>query len=339
MRAAATPEAKGTDMAAILDRIREPADLRKLSEVELSTLAMEVRGLILDTVAKNGGHLGSNLGVVELTLALHQAFDSPRDKIVWDVGHQCYAHKLLTGRRRPLPGAAPAAAASRASLPRGERARRLRHRPRLHLHLGRPRHGRGPRQGRREAPRRRRHRRRRLTGGVALEGLNQAGHLGERLIIVLNDNEMSISHQRRGLVEVLLLPRLGPALQPDEGPGQVAPAPPARLGDAVIKCGRALEELVKKSLFPGLRVRGARLPLHRADRRPQHPVARRGLRDGQDLRGPVLVHVRDPEGQGLPAGRGGTPRFHGAGAVQGRDRRAPQPRVAARRTPRSSARP
>jgi 1-deoxy-D-xylulose-5-phosphate synthase len=81
-----------------LSRIRGPEDLRALAAPELSRLAAEIRDLIISTVKNNGGHLASNLGVVELTIALHTVFDSPRDKIVWDVGHQCYAHKLLTGR-------------------------------------------------------------------------------------------------------------------------------------------------------------------------------------------------------------------------------------------------
>lgn len=82
----------------ILSNIHDPSDLRTLSLHELKQLSAELREVIVATVSKNGGHLASNLGVVELTIALHRVFDSPRDKIVWDVGHQCYTHKLLTGR-------------------------------------------------------------------------------------------------------------------------------------------------------------------------------------------------------------------------------------------------
>jgi 1-deoxy-D-xylulose-5-phosphate synthase len=115
-------------MAKILDAIREPADIRGLSPEELSTLALEIRTLILETVAKNGGHLASNLGAVELTLALHKVFDTPRDKVVWDVGHQCYTHKILTGRKDRFCGLAARAgswaspAARRASTTRSTRA-------------------------------------------------------------------------------------------------------------------------------------------------------------------------------------------------------------------------
>src|SRR3974390_502913 len=82
-----------------LDRIDSPADLKKLKPEQLPALAEEVRRFLLETVSTTGGHLGSNLGAVELTIALHYCFDSPQDKIIWDVGHQAYTHKILTGRR------------------------------------------------------------------------------------------------------------------------------------------------------------------------------------------------------------------------------------------------
>src|SRR2546427_12934558 len=83
----------------ILDRIGTPADLRSLSEAELRTLAEEIRSFLVAAVSKTGGHLGPNLGVVELTIALHRVFHSPKDKVLWDTGHQSYVHKLLTGRQ------------------------------------------------------------------------------------------------------------------------------------------------------------------------------------------------------------------------------------------------
>ncbi len=86
-------------MKRILDSIDSPADLKTLSLADMSRLAVEIRAEILDVVSHNGGHLSSNLGVVEITLALHRVFDAPRDLIVWDVGHQTYTHKIITGRR------------------------------------------------------------------------------------------------------------------------------------------------------------------------------------------------------------------------------------------------
>src|SRR5678809_1007065 len=85
--------------AGILDRIRSPQDLRRLSQAELSTLAAEIRDFLVTKVSRTGGHLGPNLGVVELTLALHRVFDSPRDRLLFDTGHQAYVHKMVTGRQ------------------------------------------------------------------------------------------------------------------------------------------------------------------------------------------------------------------------------------------------
>lgn len=86
-------------MTTLLDQINSPQDLKQLPREQLPVLAVEIRQFLLETLAKTGGHLGANLGVIELTLALHYVFDSPRDRLVWDVSHQCYTHKLLTGRR------------------------------------------------------------------------------------------------------------------------------------------------------------------------------------------------------------------------------------------------
>lgn len=86
----------------LIEKINSPADVKKLSAKELTALAEELRGRLIDVISKNGGHLSSNLGVVELTVSLHFVFDSPDDRILWDVGHQSYVHKLLTGRRVSL---------------------------------------------------------------------------------------------------------------------------------------------------------------------------------------------------------------------------------------------
>ncbi|MFT6025011.1 MAG: 1-deoxy-D-xylulose-5-phosphate synthase [Ascidiaceihabitans sp.] len=83
----------------VLNRVTHPSDMKSLTDAELGQLAIELRGEVINAVSETGGHLGSSLGVVELTVALHAVFDTPRDKIIWDVGHQCYPHKILTGRR------------------------------------------------------------------------------------------------------------------------------------------------------------------------------------------------------------------------------------------------
>jgi 1-deoxy-D-xylulose-5-phosphate synthase len=180
-------------MSRLLDRIDSPGDLKALAVEELPKLCRELREEIIQTCARNGGHLGSSLGAVELNVALHYVFETPRDKLVWDVGHQAYAHKLLTGRREEfrtirLPGGLAgfperhesahdafgvghASTAISAALGMIE-GMRLRGEPGKVVAVV----GDGA-----------------MTGGIAFEGLNQVGYLQRQLLVVLNDNEMSIS--------------------------------------------------------------------------------------------------------------------------------------------------
>ena len=190
-------------MSSQLDGIDSPADLKKLTPDELARLATEIRQELVTVVSTNGGHLASNLGVVELTIALHRIFDSPRDKIIWDVGHQSYVHKLLTGRRCLFSslrqygglsgftsrresehdpfGAGHASTSVSAALGMSI-ARDLAH-DKYHVVAV---IGDGA-----------------ITGGMALEALNHVGHLGTRLIVVLNDNGMSISPTVGALARLL----------------------------------------------------------------------------------------------------------------------------------------
>ncbi len=192
----------------LLDKIDNPSDLKGLTKQELVQLAAEIRQELVSTVNANGGHLASNLGVVELTIALHRIFDSPRDKIIWDVGHQSYVHKLLTGRRQQFVslrqygglsgftsrsesehdpfGAGHASTSVSAALGMAI-ARDL---------AGDDYHvvaviGDGA-----------------ITGGMAFEALNQVGHLGSGICVVLNDNGMSISPTVGGLAKLLNRVRL-----------------------------------------------------------------------------------------------------------------------------------
>ncbi len=128
-------------MYALLDQIDGPAALRRLDPEALPQLARELRAFVLTSVAQTGGHLSSNLGTIELTIALHYAFDTPRDRIVWDVGHQTYAHKILTGRRAADESAADGRGAVGLPAQAGERIRHLRHRPLVDVDLGGARHG------------------------------------------------------------------------------------------------------------------------------------------------------------------------------------------------------
>jgi 1-deoxy-D-xylulose-5-phosphate synthase len=180
-------------MPRLLDRIDNPADLKGLAKPELEQLAAEIRQELVTTVSANGGHLASNLGVVELTIALHRVFDSPRDKIIWDVGHQSYVHKLLTGRRKRfaslrqyggLSGFTSRSESEHDPFGAGHASTSVS--AALGMAIARDLAGDdynvaavigdGA-----------------ITGGMAFEALNQVGHLGSRICVVLNDNGMSIS--------------------------------------------------------------------------------------------------------------------------------------------------
>ncbi len=184
---------KSTLMPRLLDRVDSPADLKRLAKPQLEQLAAELRQELVTRVSANGGHLASNLGVVELTIALHRTFDSPRDKIIWDVGHQSYVHKLLTGRRkefaslrqyRGLSGFTSRSESEHDPFGSGHASTSVS--AALGMAIARDLSGKdynviavigdGA-----------------ITGGMALEALNQAGHLGSKICLVLNDNGMSIS--------------------------------------------------------------------------------------------------------------------------------------------------
>ena len=303
-------------MAKILDSIERPSDIRKLSREELSTLALEIRALILETVAKNGGHLGSNLGVVELTLALHTVFDSPCDKIVWDVGHQCYTHKILTGRKDRFAGlrryggilgfpcrgesehdayntghASTALSAALGMAVARDKAREKHH---VIAVIG---------DGS-------------LTGGVALEALNQIGHLRERLIIVLNYNEMSISANVGAWSKYLsyLVSGQHYVRMKDQAKSILRSLP--KIGWPLIKAARALEELVKKTIFPGLVFTelGIRYvgPVH--GHNIQSLVEAFEMAKTYD--GPILIQCVTQKGRGYQPARTHPEKFHGAGPFQ-----------------------
>jgi len=190
-------------MSGILEGIRTPADVKALSLADLSTLAEEIRQRIIDVVFKNGGHLASNLGVTELTLALHRVFDFSSDRLLWDVGHQCYPHKLITGRNANFDllrqaggvsgfpstaespydlfdvGHAGTSIATAVGMARGDAA--LGRDSRVVALIG-------------DAS---------IVNGVAFEGLNQAGTLNRQFLVILNDNSMGIARTQGGLASYL----------------------------------------------------------------------------------------------------------------------------------------
>ncbi|TLM78509.1 MAG: 1-deoxy-D-xylulose-5-phosphate synthase, partial [Actinobacteria bacterium] len=173
----------------LLNTIKGPQDLRNLSTMELDDLAQEIRQVLINTVAKNGGHLAPNLGVVEMTIALHSVFDSPSDKLIWDVGHQSYIHKLLTGRREEFFTLRQAGGLS--GFPKREES------PHDTFNTGHSSTSISAALGLAQARDLKGEKYHvsaiigdgALTGGMAFEALNHAGHVGLNLIVILNDNE------------------------------------------------------------------------------------------------------------------------------------------------------
>ncbi len=300
-------------MPKTLETIHAPADLKRLSLDELTALAAEIRGLILDTVSKNGGHLGSNLGVVELTLALHYVFDSPTDKIIWDVGHQCYTHKIVTGRREKFDGLRRSGgilgfpcrdesehdvyntghASTALSAALGMAVARDKKREDYHVVAV---VGDGS-----------------LTGGAALEALNQIGHLRKRLIIVLNYNEMSISPNVGAWSKYLSYLVSGQHFirLKDQAKSILRSIP--KLGWPLIKAGRALEELIKKTIFPGL-------VFEELGIKYVGPIGGHSLRSmieafeqAKKYDGSIMIHCVTQKGRGYAPARTKPEQFHGAG--------------------------
>lgn len=297
----------------ILESLQSTRRLKDLTLVELETLAEEVRAKIIGTVAHTGGHLASSLGVVELTIALHRVLDTPTDKIVWDVGHQAYAHKLLTGRLdrfhtlRQLGGisgfpkreesphdafdtghsstsisAALGMAAARDCKGGSERVVAV--------------IGDGS-----------------LTGGLAFEGLNQAGDLKKNLIVILNDNEMSIS-ANVGAISSLINRKLTSELAvrlKKEAENFLNHVP--RFGKDLLKVARRAEESLKGFFTPGMLFEAFGFdyvgPLggHRLGRLIE------SLENVVQLEGPILVHVVTRKGKGYQPAEQRPSMFHGVG--------------------------
>jgi 1-deoxy-D-xylulose-5-phosphate synthase len=296
----------------ILDHLQDPAELRGLSEQEMVQLAAEIRETIIRTVAVTGGHLGSSLGVVEVTLALHRILESPRDRIVWDTGHQAYAHKLLTGRldrfhtlrqidgiggfpRRsesPHDAMDGGHAGTGLSIAQGlATARDLRHSmERIAVVVG-------------DAA---------LLSGLSLEALNDIGHRQTQLLIVLNDNEMSISPSVGALSKYLSEIKLSQAWQQGKGVWDTATEHVPVVGTGLLELSRRFRQSVVSFAQPGQLFEDLGItyvgvmPGH--DRRVLEETFRRALA----LNGPVIVHVRTQKGKGYRPAETDQVSFHGA---------------------------
>lgn len=301
----------------MLEKIDSPADLQGLDRDELDLLAREIRDLLVVTCSRNGGHLAPNLGVVELTLALHRVFNAPTDKIVWDVSHQSYVHKILTGRRDRFStlrkGGGISGFAMRAESPydafgAGHASTSVS--AALGMAIARDRRGGSERvvavlgDGA-------------LTGGLAYEALNNAGQLQSNLIVVLNDNEMSIAPNVGSIASYLSVLRSKPLVNyarekakdvlhhlPFGGTARKAIASAevaaVRFVAPAEKTAVIFEELGFRYLGP---FDGHHLETVEA-----------ALRAAAGIEGPVLVHVRTVKGKGYEPAERDARTFHGCGA-------------------------
>ena len=293
----------------LLTRVNDPADLRQLERSQLSALADEVRAFIIDSVSKTGGHLSSNLGTVELTVALHYVFNTPEDRLVWDVGHQTYPHKILTGRRQRMAslrqfgglsgfpqrgesihdsfGTAHSSTSISAALGMALAAR----------HKGEDRHavaiiGDGA-----------------LTAGMAFEALNNAGVADCNLLVVLNDNDMSISPPVGALNRYLAQLMSGKfyATAKNVGKSVLKGAPP------LFELAKRLEEQAKGLVVPatlfekfGFNYIG---PIDGHDLESLIPT----LENIKLLKGPQFLHVVTKKGQGYKLAEADPVAYHGPG--------------------------
>ena len=293
----------------LLDQVTVPADLRKLEKSQLRQLADELRAEMIDAVSVTGGHLGSGLGVVELTTAIHYVFNTPDDRLVFDVGHQCYPHKILTGRRDRIRtlrqggglsgftkrseseydpfGAAHAATSISAATGFAEAARHLKKDATAIAVIG---------DGS-------------MSGGMAYEGLNNAGHLGCKMVVILNDNDMSIAPPVGAMSAYLARASSSGVYQGFRSFGkQLAKRLPKAIykqlakaeeyGRGMMTGGTLFEELGFYYVGP--------IDGHNLD---QLVPVLENVRDMKD--GPVLVHVVTRKGAGYPPAEESADKYHG----------------------------
>ncbi len=298
-------------MTEYLGKINSPSDLKKLKIAELPALAAELRLFLLETVSLTGGHLGSNLGAVELAIALHYSFDSPADKIVWDVGHQAYTHKILTGRRESFStlrqykgisgfpkrsesvhdafGVGHASTSISAALGMAVAADISGTDNRSIAVIG---------DGS-------------LTGGMAFEALNQAGHLKKNLVVVLNDNEMSIS-KNVGAFSSFISRKMTGRYYRDlkkEIQGLLRHIP--AIGTDILHFAKRAENSLKSFLTPGALFEALGFDYLGPIDGHDLPQLIDIFKSIKKLDGPILVHVMTTKGKGYKPAEETPSRYHG----------------------------
>jgi 1-deoxy-D-xylulose-5-phosphate synthase len=297
----------------LLEQINGPEDLKGLSEQELAQLAQEVREHIIDTVGEIGGHFGANLGTCELAVALHSVLESPRDKILWDVGHQAYPHKILTGRRdglatiRQYGGLAPFCSIA-------ESPHDIMGAGHASTSIG---YAVGIKEGMRQLGREGAHGQDgkvvavigdgAMTGGVAFEAIGQAGGLGTPMVVVLNDNGMSIAPNVGALSRYFNRVRLNPKLwHARAGVEGGLTRLPGGIGAAFERLGPHLKESIKAFWAPGLWWEELDWAYMGVVDGHDVRALREALREALAAERPVVVHIATVKGKGFaPAEDGG----------------------------------
>ncbi len=297
----------------ILGNINSPADIKDLSLAELYELAGEIRDTIVQTVSKTGGHLAPSLGVVELTLALHSVFDTPDDKLIWDVGHQAYAHKIITGRREQFAtlrqykglsgfpkfneseydafetGHSSTSISAALGITLAKHIKKSNNRAIAVIGDGS------------------------MTAGMAFEALNQAGHLDKNLIVILNDNEMSIS-PNVGAVSSFLSRKLSGKTMSRIKAHLVEKLQISDVGENILNILRKSEESFKSFFTPGMLYEAFNFDYI-------GPIDGHSLEDltetletvRDNAQGPVLIHVLTKKGKGYGPAEKNPDVFHGLG--------------------------
>lgn len=300
-------------MYELLDKIEKPEDVKKLSVSELTKLASELRHFIIDRVSQNGGHLAPNLGTVELTLALYRVFNFPQDKLVWDVGHQAYTHKILTGRKEAFAtlrkkggitgfpnrfespydafGVGHASTSISAALGMAiARDAKGEHNQVIAVI------GDGA-----------------LTGGESFEALNNAGDLGKKLIVILNDNEMSIDANVGAMSEYLSRIRMAPQYaRAKRDMGNLLMSIP-HIGGKVYKTASHLKDGVRSALVPGSIFE--EMGFHYVGPIDGHNIGllEEVLQRAKEMEGPILIHIHTIKGKGYIPAEKAPEKFHGVG--------------------------
>ena len=297
----------------MLEKIQKPNDIKKIPADQLPALAEEIREFIIESLSKTGGHLASNLGVVELTIAMHRVFDLPKDKLIWDVGHQSYTHKILTGRKdgfetlrreggiSGFPKRSESdcdvfdTGHSSTSISAGVgyvRARELKKENYSVVSII----GDGA-----------------LTGGMAYEALNNAASLKSNFIIILNDNEMSITENVGGMSSYLSGLRTASAYTDFKMDVTKALNRIPGIGPGMVDAMRKTKSSIKQIIIPGMLFEDMGLTYLGPVDGHNIPQLIKIFQEAKRFEGPILVHVLTQKGRGYEPAMRHPARFHGAG--------------------------